>query len=92
MRTYDMPQYIDSYAQLMWFEIDEVMPFVACFGAGTMLHQMSPMLAIGSAITWFYMKHKRTSLDGSLLHMLFWWGFMSLNKVFRNGLMREWIE
>lgn len=92
MREYQIPQYIDSFPQLMWFEVDEIMPFIACYGAGTLLHMTSPMIVTGAVLTWFYMRHKRKSLDGSLLHMLYWWGLMSLNKVFRNGLMREWIE
>jgi hypothetical protein len=50
---------------------------------------MTPMLLLGVFVTWIYLKHKRNSLDGSLLHMMFWGGLMGLNREYRNGLERE---
>ncbi|QMI49770.1 type IV conjugative transfer system protein TraL [Burkholderia sp. MBR-1] len=92
MKRVEIPQWIDSFPQIMWFEVDEITPFIFCFAAGSLLHMTSPMLILGVGITWLYLKHKRNSLDGSLLHMMFWWGLMALNSVFKNGLIREYIE
>ena len=89
MNKVEIPQWIDSFPQIMWFEVDEITPFIFCVASGSFLHMMTPMLLLGVFVTWIYLKHKRNSLDGSLLHMMFWGGFMSLNRFYKNGLLRE---
>lgn len=88
----DMPHYIDASIQLIWWEVDELAPFMAGIGAGIVLEMMSQMMVAGMILSYVYIRQKRASLDGTLEHMCYWFGFFPLNHKFKSGLDREFVE
>ncbi len=88
----EIPHYIDSNIQMIWWEVDEVAPFLTCLGAGIVLEMGSMMMLVGAVCSYFYMRHKRVSLDGTLEHMAYWIGLWPLNKKFTQGMDREFVE
>lgn len=88
----EIPHYIDSPIQMIWWEADEVAPFLTCLGGGIILGMASPMMVLGALGSYWYIRHKRVSLDGTLEHMAYWIGLLALNKKFKHGMDREFVE
>ena len=92
MNEYEIPQMIDNFPQIMWFEADELVPIIIGMMAGSIFNMFTPAMLVGGVLSWAFMRYKRLALPGSLHHMCYWWGLMPLNLQFTNGLNREAIQ
>lgn len=92
MSPVKIPRYIDDPMQVLLWELDDVLPFLAMFGLGLLLHKLLPMAVIGYFASRYVMKMKAANLRGLLEHTGFWFGLISLNKRDANGLVREFVE
>jgi conjugal transfer pilus assembly protein TraL len=91
-REVDIPQLVDNFPQIMWWESDELVPIICGAGVGTVFEAFTLGLVLGIALSVVYIRHKRNALPGALHHMVYWWGMFGLNSVFGNGLEREFEE
>jgi conjugal transfer pilus assembly protein TraL len=89
MESVQIPRYIDSQLQILFFELDEFVLALGVFGIGVVIKQELPaMIAIYFIVKAFrYFKDGR--LDGILLHLEYWHGFLPLNKIAVDGLHRQ---
>jgi conjugal transfer pilus assembly protein TraL len=96
MQEYSIPQFLDNPPQVFWLELDELAPFIGCFGAGLLIRKVSEQtifftisMLVGVLLSWLYMRYKRGNLQGALKHILYSSGVFALNKRFNNGLLKE---
>jgi conjugal transfer pilus assembly protein TraL len=89
MNEIDIPQLLDEYPQIMWWEADELAPVIVGMAAGTVFGTFTLGMIGGIALSIIYLRYKRNALPGSLHHMIYWSGMLGLNSVFENGLERE---
>jgi conjugal transfer pilus assembly protein TraL len=91
MNEIDIPRYVDSQHQMFFWELDEVVIIASIIGLGMLLdylfYSMIPAIAIGL----IFSRYKNGNLEGVLMHMAFWAGFVGLNKYFPNGQSRNLI-
>lgn len=92
MTPVKVPRYIDNPIQVGLWELDEVIPLVAAIGIGIAFKMLFVLAPIGYVMTRLIVKSKSTGLRGVIQHAAFFYGFTALNKVFDNGLKREFIE
>ncbi|WP_373742099.1 type IV conjugative transfer system protein TraL [Neisseria sp.] len=93
------PQYIDNYAPVMFWEVDDFIPVVAGFEIGVFAdmfinHSMVQLfgIAFGCYLAKQYIKSKQNNLSGMLYHKLYRWGIVFLNKFHKYGLMKRWVH
>ena len=86
-----MPRYVDAPHQFLWWESDEIIPVLLCYGVGLAIDSLFIMLVVGLCLSWMFGRYKVKMLDGVLAHMFFWAGFTELNNRFKNGLSRRLI-
>ena len=91
MNEIPIPRYVDAQHQLFFWEIDEVVIIMSIIGLGIALdfffYSLVPAIGLGL----IFSRYKNGNLDGVLLHMAYWSGFFSLNKVFSNGQVRQYL-
>lgn len=92
MKMVSIPRYIDSQPQFFFWEIDEVAIVVVCMGVGILFEVLGPLLIASFLLTWQFRKFKMARMEGILMHMMFWFTGMGINKKFDNGLLREFVE
>lgn len=92
----DIPRYVDNPPQILFLEMDDLAPLMFGFLVGTTLHYMHirglamPLSLIGGGfLSYFYVKYKREALPGALFHMVYCKFPLSLNKRFKNGLIKR---
>lgn len=91
MEPIPIPRHIDSQQQFLIYEFDEALIFFGCMGIGTLIGGWGvvAMIIIGHLIVKRFQRFKNGAMEGILLHMVYWHGFLALNKRFKDGLDRE---
>lgn len=84
-----IPRYVDSQAQMFWWEVDELIPLVSMFGVGIMIGSIATMMIPAVGVSYLFSRFKSASLDGVLLHLGYWIGAVPLNRYFKNGAVRN---
>lgn len=84
-----IPRYIDSQYQVFFWEMDELIPLIVLIGVGIIFEILLWAIVFGAIIMVRFSRFKLARLDGVLVHMGYWSGVMTLNKLFKNGLVRE---
>lgn len=87
----DIPHSIDEQHNLFWWDMDEVILIGASVGMGVVLKTWFMML-LGFSLVWLFTRYKSAAFRGVLMHMAYWYGLFELNKWFKNGLTREWMD
>jgi conjugal transfer pilus assembly protein TraL len=85
----DMPKYVDSQIQILWWEMDEFLIAMIIMSVGLMLHAFFTPLVLMIAIMPVITKLKRSALEGAPMHSLFAAGLTPLNKEFTDALETE---
>jgi type IV conjugative transfer system protein TraL len=88
----EIPRNIGGPPQLLFWELDEVIIFALCIGVGILTRTLTWMLLLSLVITRIFSNWKMGQLPGILAHMVYWYGFSSLNPVFRRGDVRHYVE
>lgn len=85
----DMPKYVDSQVQILWWEADEFVVAMTIFSTGMMLHMLVlpviAMVVVGRVLQ----KMKRVALEGEAMHTLCATGLISINDEFDDALEKE---
>lgn len=91
MEPIPIPRYIDTQQQFLIYEFDEALIFFGCVGIGTLIGGwgLVAMITIGHMIVKRFQRFKNGAMEGILQHLIYWNGFMSLNKRYQDGLDRE---
>ena len=90
MKEVNIPRYIDSQPQFLWWEFDELIMVVLLFTLGIMTDTLTLMLLVViPTTTWALKRFKNNSLEGIFYHMMFWVGVLPLNKEFKDALKQE---
>jgi len=42
--------------------------------------------------TYTFQRFKTSQMEGILMHIVYWWGVLPMNKLFRNGMSREFVS
>lgn len=92
MREVSIPRYVDSQAQFLFWEVDEVAIVAVCMFVGIIFEMLGPLLLGSIVLTWQFRKYKMARMEGVLHHLCFWLGVTTLNRRFPNGLEREIVE
>ena len=91
MNEVPIPGYVDAQHQFFFWEIDEVVIIMSIIGLGIvldlLLYSFLPAIGVGM----LFSRYKNGNLDGVLMHASYWYGFMGLNKYFKNGQSRHFI-
>lgn len=87
-----IPRYVDSQMQILFWEIDEVVPVVALMGVGIMTDTMVYMFFVMFIVWKLFGKFKNRNLDGILMHMAYANGISNLNKRFPPGVERFYVS
>lgn len=91
------PEYVDTLPQFLFLESDDISVFISGMIIGVILQytMRNPVgmligIALGIWMAYQYVKFKRNTLPGTLLHMMYaLTGLVQLNKRFANGLLRR---
>lgn len=87
-----IPRYLDSPRQLFFWEIDEVIPLLACIGVGLVMEFLGYSILIGLVLTKIVKALKRGKIEGVMFHLAHYYGVMQMkaNKkrnIFENKLV-----
>lgn len=88
----DIPQMIDNFPQIAFWETDDLMPIILSMFVGVIFDVMTVSIISGLVLSTIYIRYKRNALPGSLHHIAYWYGLLPLNRIFTNGLAREFIQ
>ncbi len=71
------PQYLGSPLQILWFELDEFVLWMAFFVLGMLFHWIFFLTSF--VVSWLYHRSKQESTRGFLVHSLYRLGILQLN-------------
>ena len=96
MKEVDIPAYLDNPPQVLFLEMDDLLPLFAGLSIGVISRYVAQSvwpvpvgIIVGAMLTYTYMKYKRDALPGALLHFLFSRGLGMINKRFKNGFIKR---
>lgn len=92
MDEVEIPHYIDSQPQIFFWELDEFAPVVFGLAIGVATDTLTAWFPLIIAFTYAFQRFKGSQMEGILVHLVYWWGVMPLNKVFENGTTREYVS
>lgn len=85
----EMPKYVDSLPQLLWWEMDEVAAAIAVFGVGLLIHYTITSLFVVALVMKIIRKMKNDGLNGTAFQVMCSTGLVSLNKDFPDLLQKD---
>lgn len=88
MKAIRIPKFVDDPAQIMIFEIDEVIVMTMLFGLGIILEKLFVMMIIMVVVWQVFKRVKMSSHRGLLQHTAFWYGFDNFKWRFGNSFNR----
>ncbi|WP_022846810.1 type IV conjugative transfer system protein TraL [Desulfurobacterium sp. TC5-1] len=92
MRRY-VPKYLNAQPQFLWWELDDLIFFMAPIMIGLWTDRLLIGLGVGLILEQAYGKLKTQSQPGFLWHFLYWHGlYNSKNKRFPESWKRELVE
>lgn len=96
-RAVVFPEYVDTLPQFLFLESDDISVFIVGMMVGVVLQYalrtafgMLAGIVLGAWMSYQYVKFKRNTLPGTMMHMLYaLTGLFVLNKRFANGLIKR---
>ena len=89
-RAVVFPEYVDTLPQFLFLESDDISVFMVLQYALRTAFGMLAGIALGVWMSYQYVKFKRNTLPGTMMHMLYaLTGLFVLNKRFANGLVKR---
>lgn len=89
MESVRIPEYVDSFPQILFWEADEIAPAMILLIVGIITETLTMLWIPMWIITKLFMKSKENNLDGYLHHVVYDLGLLALNRRYKNGLIRE---
>ncbi len=72
MERIDFPRHADAPQRVLFFTMDQIIPFSGCFVVGMAMDQLPLSILAGVAATWFFSRFTDSTPDGYLNHAAFW--------------------
>ncbi|MFH6973100.1 type IV conjugative transfer system protein TraL [Neisseria sp. 23W00734] len=96
-RAVVFPEYVDTLPQFLFLESDDISVFIVGMMVGVVLNYalrtafgMLAGIALGIWMSYQYVKFKRNTLPGTMMHMLYaLTGLFALSERFSNGLIKR---
>ena len=92
MDEIEIPHYIDAQPQIFFWELDEFVPIFALMGVGIATDTLTPLIPLMFVFSNLFQKFKSSQMEGVLMHLVYWYGVLPLNKIFKNGVIREFVS
>ena len=92
MDDVEIPHYIDSQPQIFFWELDEFAPVIFFMGIGIATDTLTAWIPIIIIFTYTFQRFKTSQMEGILMHLVYWWGVLPMNNIFRNGMSREFVS
>lgn len=92
MDDVEIPFYLDSQPQIFFWELDEFAPVMFFFGIGIATDTLSAWIPFMFVFTYTFQRFKTAQMEGILMHLVYWYGVLPLNRFFRNGMIREYVS
>lgn len=86
----DMPDYVDSMPQILFWEADEIAPAIILVGIGILTNTLTYMLIPVWLLTKFFTKYKARFMEGYFHHLVYYYGLGGLNTRFTNAFINEY--
>ncbi len=85
----EIPRYVDSQPQFLWFELDEVLMITCLISLGIIMGLLRwALVALPFAISGIR-RMKRSSMDGVAMHFIYSLGVIPLNKEFNDAFEKR---
>lgn len=72
------PRYLDAPQQILFWTIDQMVPFATMVVIGMLTQTLLICIAIGGGIAWAFARYRDSNPDGFVLHYLYWIGVMPM--------------
>lgn len=81
--TIEIPRYLDSLPQFLWWELDELIVLIGLFAGGIAIGELIYVIVLGILPAMFYLgKFKREALEGGIYHAAYSMGALPLNAIY----------
>lgn len=92
MQEIEIPRYVDSQAQIFFWEIDEFVVSVGLFGVGIVTDSLLLAFVLIYLASSTLRRIKSVSLEGAFLHVMYWTGVLGLNRMpFDGSRRKKWV-
>jgi conjugal transfer pilus assembly protein TraL len=92
MDEVEIPHYLDSQPQIFFWELDEFAPVIFFLAVGIATDTLSAWFPFIVVFSYVFARFKQNNMDGILVHLVYWYGVLPLNKRFTNGMAREFVS
>lgn len=79
MEGVEIPTHLDAPKRMLFWTIDQIVPFAIFFIAGMMLGRLFMGILVGVAISWALEKYKNSRSDGLMQHFAYYYGLIPLS-------------
>lgn len=78
MDPIQIPAYLDAPKRLLFWTVDQIVPFALFFVLGMLAGKLFYGIVVGVAMSWALEKFKNSRSDGLMQHMAYWYGIIPL--------------
>lgn len=74
-----IPTHLDAPKRMLFWTVDQVVPFALLFVIGMMAGKLFVGIIGGVTLSWALEKYKNSRSDGLMQHFAYWYGIIPLN-------------
>lgn len=78
MDPIQIPTHLDAPKRLLFWTVDQVVPFAVLFVVGMMAGKLFLGILGGIVLSWMLEKYKNSRSDGLMQHFAYWYGVVPL--------------
>ena len=74
----EFPRYLDAPQQILFWTVDQMVPFATMALIGMATKTLAVSLVIGGIAGWAFARYRDSKPDGFLQHICYWYGVLPL--------------
>jgi conjugal transfer pilus assembly protein TraL len=74
-----IPTHLDAPKRMLFWTVDQVVPFAVLFVIGMMAGKLFLGIVGGVVLSWMLEKYKNSRSDGLMQHFAYWYGIVPLS-------------
>lgn len=74
----EFPRYLDAPQQVLFWTVDQMVPFATLALIGMATKNLMLCLMIGGVAAWAFARYRDSKPDGYLMHLAYWYGMLPL--------------
>lgn len=78
MENIHFPRYLDAPTRLLFWTVDQIVPFAILALVGMLTKTLFVCLILGAIVSWSFTRYRDSRPDGYLQHMAYWYGLIPL--------------